>query len=244
VAVASSSLKHALSEAPAPDLNAGTAVTRGSCCMVDPLAHQTELGDLCAQSQLQTPRHCVPGCPVRGAGDWLTAVLLASLTVPGAIHHSVVVVRELEASLRFYRDGLGLELLRDRLVEGDWPALLDAPGRSLRPVFLGAPRVPDEHSGVLELNLFDGDVAEGPPASARRSGFLPLSFFADVESTLDRLACLGLGGSPRRVTQPIPNGQVAIATVRDPDGVLVLLTQTRLPGECVELAGNALDRMI
>jgi glyoxylase I family protein len=155
---------------------------------------------------------------------WLTAVLLASLTVPGAIHHSVVVVRDLEASLRFYRDGLGLELLQDRLVEGDWPGLLDAPGRSLRAVFLGDPRVPDDHSGVLELNLFDGDVEEGPPASARRSGFLLLSFFVDVEATLDRLAGLGLGGSPRRVTQPTPNGQVAIATVHDPDGVLVLLT--------------------
>jgi hypothetical protein len=31
--------------------------------------------------------------------------------VPIGIHHSVVVVRDLEASLRFYRDGLGLDLL-------------------------------------------------------------------------------------------------------------------------------------
>jgi catechol 2,3-dioxygenase-like lactoylglutathione lyase family enzyme len=193
--------------------------------MVAPPAPHTELGGLRGQSQLRAPRHRAPGSPVRAVrAGWLTAVLLASLTVPGAIHHSVVVVRDLEASLRFYRDGLGLELLQDRLVEGDWPGLLDAPGRSLRAVFLGDPRVPDDHSGVLELNLFDGDVAEGPPASARRSGFLLLSFFVDVEATLDRLAGLGLGGSPRLVTQPTPNGQVAIATVRDPDGVLVLLT--------------------
>jgi catechol 2,3-dioxygenase-like lactoylglutathione lyase family enzyme len=193
--------------------------------MVAPPAPHTELGDLRGQSQLRAPRHRAPGSPVRAVRvGWLTAVLLASLTVPGAIHHSVVVVRDLEASLRFYRDGLGLELLQDRLAEGDWPGLLDAPGRSLRAVFLGDPRVPDDYSGVLELNLFDGDVAEGPPASARRSGFLLLSFFVDVEATLDRLASLGLGGSPRRVTHPTPNGQVAIATVRDPDGVLVLLT--------------------
>ena len=193
--------------------------------MVDPRAPRAELGDLRAQSQLRTLRHCVPGSLVRAVrAGWPTAVLVASLTVPGAIHHSVVVVRDLEASLRFYRDGLGLEVMQDRLVEGDWPGLLDAPGRSLRAVFLGDPRVPDDHSGVLELNLFDGDVAEGPPASARRSGFLLLSFFVDVEATLGRLAGLGLGGSPRRVTQPTPNGQVTIATVRDPDGVLVLLT--------------------
>ena len=144
--------------------------------------------------------------------------------MPGAIHHSVVVVRDLEASLRFYRDGLGLELLADRQVDGDWPQLLDAPSRRVRAVFLGDPRVPDDHSGVLELNVFEADVPEGPPASPLRSGFLLLSFFVDVEATLGRLASLGLGGAPRRVTQPTPNGPLTIATVRDPDGLLVLLT--------------------
>ena len=144
--------------------------------------------------------------------------------MPGAIHHSVVVVRDLEASLRFYRDGLGLELLADRQLDGDWPHLLDAPSRRVRAVFLGDSRVPDDHSGVLELNVFDGNVPEGPPASPLRSGFLLLSFFVDVEATLVRLASLGLGGSPRRVTQPTPNGSITIATVRDPDGLLVLLT--------------------
>jgi hypothetical protein len=63
-----------------------------------------------------------------------------------------------------------LELLQDRQVDGDWPGLLDAPSRSLRAVFLGDPRVPDDHSGVLELNLFDGDVAEGLPASWHSTG--------------------------------------------------------------------------
>lgn len=133
-------------------------------------------------------------------------------------------VRDLDASLRFYREGLGLDLLQDRQVEGDWPELLGAPGRNVRAVFLGDPRVPDDHSGVLELNVFDGDVPEGPPAASLRTGFLLLSFFVDVEAALDRLSRLGLGGSPRRVTQPTPNGPVTIATVRDPDGLLVLLT--------------------
>lgn len=143
---------------------------------------------------------------------------------PGGIHHSVVVVRDVEASLRFYRDGLGLDVLADRRVEGDWPALFGAPGRSLRAVFLGDPGVPDDHSGVLELNVYDGDVQEGPPSSPQRSGFLMLSFFVDVEATLARLAGLGLGGSPRQVTQQTPGGPITIATVRDPDGLLVLLT--------------------
>ena len=141
-----------------------------------------------------------------------------------AIHHTVVVVRDIEVSLRFYRDGLGLGLLQDRQVEGDWPDLVDAPSRSLRAVFLGDARVPDNNAGVLELNVFDGDVPAGPPPAPPRTGFFLLSFFVDVEVTLSRLADLGLGGLPRRVTQPTPNGPITIAIVRDPDGLLVLLT--------------------
>ena len=144
--------------------------------------------------------------------------------MPGGIHHSVVVVGDLGASLRFYRDGLGLDVLLDRRVEGDWPGLLDAPTRSLRAVFLGDARVPDDHAGVLELNVFDGVVPAGPPPSPPRTGFFMLSFFVDVDATLSRLAALGLGGPPRRVIQSTPNGPVTVATVRDPDGLLVLLT--------------------
>jgi catechol 2,3-dioxygenase-like lactoylglutathione lyase family enzyme len=51
-------------------------------------------------------------------------LVLNSRTVPTAIHHAVVIVRDLDASLRFYRDGLGLELLQDRQVnvlDGDVP---------------------------------------------------------------------------------------------------------------------------
>ena len=144
--------------------------------------------------------------------------------MPGGIHHAVVVVGDLGASLRFYRDGLGLDVLLDRRVEGDWPGLLDAPTRSLRAVFLGDAGVPDDHAGVLELNVFDGDVPEGPPPSPPRTGFFLLSFFVDIDATLGRLAALGLGGTPRSVTQPSPRGPVTLVTVRDPDGLLVLLT--------------------
>jgi glyoxylase I family protein len=71
-----------------------------------------------------------------------------------------VVVRDLEASLRFYRNGLGLDLLQDRQVDGDWPDLFGAPSRRVRAVFLGDAGVPDDQAGVLELNVFDGGVPD------------------------------------------------------------------------------------
>ncbi len=143
--------------------------------------------------------------------------------MPGGIHHTVVIVRDLDTSLRFYCDGLGLDLLADRQVEGDWPGLFGAATRQLRAVFLGDPGVPDDQAGVLELNVLDG-AAPGPPPAAPQTGLFMMSFFVDVEATLSRLAALGLGGTPRHITQPTPSGPLTIATVRDPDGVLVLLT--------------------
>lgn len=145
--------------------------------------------------------------------------------MPGAIHHSVVVVRDLDDSLRFYHDRIGLEVLFNREVEGDWPALFDGPSRRLRAVFLGEPRVPDVCAGVLELNAFIGaDVPTQPPPERLATGLFMLSFFVDVEATLEKLARLALGGPPRRVTQTTQRGPVTIATVRDPDGVRILLT--------------------
>ena len=134
-------------------------------------------------------------------------------------------VRDLDTSLTFYRDGLGLDVLLDREVEGDWPSLLDGPSRRLRAVFLGDATVPDVTAGVLELNAFVGaEVPTGHPGSHPTTGFFMLSYFVDVEATLKRLADLGLGGPARRVTQATPNGDITIALVRDPDGVRILLT--------------------
>jgi catechol 2,3-dioxygenase-like lactoylglutathione lyase family enzyme len=155
--------------------------------------------------------------------------------VLGAIHHTVLVVRDIDASLHFYHDGLGLDVLRDIQVYGDWPHLFGAPSRILRAVFLGDARVPDQHAGVLELNAFN--IGETERADAPQGAVLPgtpgafmMSFFSDVEKTLGRLGQLGLGGPPRRVLQPTATGEpVSIAAVLDPDGVYVLLISGSIP---------------
>jgi glyoxylase I family protein len=132
-----------------------------------------------------------------------------------SLHHAALCVRDVDASLRFYRDGLGLDVMMDHTFDGDWPTLFAARSGTLRSVFLGDPATPD--AGVVELVAFDGGADDGPPAT----GFFLLSFFVAVDDTLARLHELGLGGPPRRVTQ----GAVAMATVRDPDGVLVELIE-------------------
>jgi glyoxylase I family protein len=141
------------------------------------------------------------------------------------VHHSAICVRDIDESLRFYRDGLGLAVLMDETFEGDWPALFDASSDTLRSVMLGDPDAPQ--AGVVELVVFGRGDVEGPvvdEAGPPASGFFLLSLFVDVDATLSRLAGLGLGGEPRRITQPAPGGAaVAMAVVHDPDGVLVEL---------------------
>jgi catechol 2,3-dioxygenase-like lactoylglutathione lyase family enzyme len=141
-----------------------------------------------------------------------------------AIHHTVIVVGDLDASLRFYVGGLGLEVLRDREVEGDWPSLLGVAATTLRAVFLGKSDIPDDTAGVLELNVFPGGAVRAVPLPSPSAGLFMISYFVDVEATLSRLDKLGLARDVRRVEQATPNGTITLATVRDPDGVAVLLT--------------------
>jgi catechol 2,3-dioxygenase-like lactoylglutathione lyase family enzyme len=149
------------------------------------------------------------------------------------VHHSAIHVRDVATSLRFYRDGLGLHVLMDHEFDGDWRTLFGAPADRLRSVFLGDPAAPD--AGIVELVAFDGDgdgavdddtSASGPP----QPGFFLLSFFVDVDASLDRLSTLGFDAPASRIRVPGPGGDVEMATVRDPDGVLVeLVGATALP---------------
>jgi catechol 2,3-dioxygenase-like lactoylglutathione lyase family enzyme len=138
------------------------------------------------------------------------------------VHHSAICSRDIDASLRFYRDGLGLVVTMDEEFDGDWPTLFGASGSRLRSVFLGDPAVAD--AGFVELVSFVDGMSQGSAwAGAPATGFFLLSFYVDVDATLERLAALGLGREPRRIAVPGPGGDVTMATVRDPYGVVIEL---------------------
>jgi catechol 2,3-dioxygenase-like lactoylglutathione lyase family enzyme len=48
------------------------------------------------------------------------------------VHHTSLVTADMEATLRFWCEGLGFNVLVDTEVEGDWPELFGAPSRRLR----------------------------------------------------------------------------------------------------------------
>jgi catechol 2,3-dioxygenase-like lactoylglutathione lyase family enzyme len=135
------------------------------------------------------------------------------------IHHTAICTRDIESSLRFWRDGLGFAPQMDETFAGDWPTLFRARQPELRSIFLGDPATTD--AGIIELVEFTGGMAEAAPAAPEPAvGFFLVSVYLDVEATLARLSSLGLGGTPTRITLDVG---VQMAVVHDPNGVAVEL---------------------
>ncbi len=149
------------------------------------------------------------------------------------VHHSAICVRDIDLSMRFWCDGLGFEPIMDHAFHGDWPTLLRAPSSTLRAVFLGDPANP--LAGVVELvDLGPVDERTAGDQEHATVGFLLLSVMTDLQAALDRLADLGLGGLPRRITVD----GVDLAVVVDPAGVHVELVDTAAAANLERIAGS------
>jgi glyoxylase I family protein len=135
------------------------------------------------------------------------------------IHHTAICTRDLDASKRFWRDGLGFVEQMDNSFDGDWPTLFNARQPRLRSVFLGDPRT--QAAGLIELVEFAGGIEDaGEPPREPTLGFFLVSVYLEVDPTLARLESLDLGGQPKRIALL---GGVQMAVVHDPNGVAVEL---------------------
>jgi catechol 2,3-dioxygenase-like lactoylglutathione lyase family enzyme len=141
------------------------------------------------------------------------------------VHHTGLCPADLDASLRFYVEGIGLEVLFDVVIDADLAPLLGEHTQKVRTVFLGSRA--NSEAGALELlDLGTGRIANHDAAAgAPQRGLFLVSFNLPVAPALERLAALGLGGQPRRMSTP--TGGLA-ATVIDPDGVMVELLDQSL----------------
>jgi catechol 2,3-dioxygenase-like lactoylglutathione lyase family enzyme len=136
------------------------------------------------------------------------------------LHHAGICCRDLDESLRFYRDGIGLAVLADVVLDADLAPLLGVTTTSVRTVFLGEADRPD--AGIVELLQLGVESVDGaaPQAGTPARGVFLLSLQVNVDDVLARLAEMGVGGTP--LAMPTPGGGKA-ATVVDPDGVMVEL---------------------
>lgn len=146
------------------------------------------------------------------------------------VHHTALWIRaeDVEENLRFYCQGVGLELLMDISVEGDWSYLFKVPYRRLRTIMLGDRE--NVHGGVLELVVYDQPV-DGAEEPVEGSGvddrgaprFLLVSFHTDHDEVLPRLVDLGYDDHSTVVIS-VPAGYCKVVTLRDPNGFMVELS--------------------
>lgn len=137
-----------------------------------------------------------------------------------------VVVSDLDQSLHFYRDVLGLRLINGptpAMTDARWNRVMNTPGAAYRTARLA---IPNELFGI-ELVEFRNDQSKPTTHSHDDPGtsFLNVGFL-DLAPVLERLrashaAVVSAGGLPRSVN---PKGLNAV-WLRDPDGHLVEIMQ-------------------
>jgi len=138
------------------------------------------------------------------------------------IHHTVIRVRDMERSLAYWREGVGLELMMDGEFEGDWPTLFNVPSTSLRSVFLGDA---DRGGGILELVDFGTPGSRQSAADVPPEGLMLVAFQCAIDPVLARLEAMGGEGPLREITAQSARGPVRIVLLEDPNGVRFELTE-------------------
>ena len=138
-----------------------------------------------------------------------------------AVRHVGIVVVDLDRALRFYRDLLGLGVVREMDEGGEYLArLMNLPGASARTVKLAAPG-----GGMVELLRFTSHPgAVGPEPSAAAPGCSHVAFTVpDLEALHERLAAAGVRF--HAPPQTSPDGGARVAYCRDPEGTIVELVE-------------------
>jgi catechol 2,3-dioxygenase-like lactoylglutathione lyase family enzyme len=146
-----------------------------------------------------------------------------------SIFHVGFVVRDLDASIRFYADGLGLRLRHRQTQDNDYTrCLVGYPDASLRIAQFQLPEGEPPESGHI-LELIEYLTPEGSPADLERNttGAGHLAFVVDdIDAMTTSLAALGARplSQPNEITAGINKGGRAVY-LHDPDGITLELVQ-------------------
>jgi len=153
--------------------------------------------------------------------------------VPIDLRRTTLVVRDIDASLAFYRDALGLEVIYDNVIRTPRTADTDeAADRSLRLVFL---RANDDYIGIVGLLEYrkPRKPAVHQGAEPFSTGSIVLLFNAeDLESTFAEARSVPgvrVLSEPELTQYPSYDGSgtisVNVSVLTDPDGFVVELNQ-------------------
>jgi catechol 2,3-dioxygenase-like lactoylglutathione lyase family enzyme len=171
----------------------------------------------------------MPRCLTTVAACLLAALVttpLAAQPVPEAeripvdVRRTTLIVRDVERSLAFWRDGLGLKVVYDRMI--------GQPPNDVRLVLL---RANDEFIGAIGLMERQATKATAPPVTYERAMYGNVIFVVnarDLEQRLERIRQVPgvrFQGETQRIEYPSPDGKgtipVLVTYLWDPDGYFV-----------------------
>jgi len=138
------------------------------------------------------------------------------------VTHIGICVRDMEKSLVFYRDMLGMKVLGDRFTdpgEGGRPHNYRHRRKTRRWVSLS---YGEDATPTLTLTSHPGEEPDGQPILLDQIGITHFSFAVnDVKGLAEELIARGveLAGPMEAFTNP--RGEIRSIYVRDPDGILV-----------------------
>lgn len=156
-----------------------------------------------------------------------------------SIFHVGFVVRDLDASIRFYTEGLGLRLRHRQVQDNDYTRrLVGYEDASLRIAQFQLPEGEPPPSGHV-LELIEYEIPKGGPSDPERNtlGAGHLAFLVDdIETMTSKLTALGATplSEPNDITEGINKGGKALY-LHDPDGATLELLEpapSRIPEEC------------
>ncbi|MGH8011909.1 MAG: VOC family protein [Candidatus Binataceae bacterium] len=148
-----------------------------------------------------------------------------------AVSHIAIGVRDMDKSLRFYRDLLGLEVTLDTMENiGGMKALFAEPKRGQRrAVYLRYEHGP--HTSFIVLSQSPG-ASSGEAIRLDQVGIHHFAFWVDdLRARIERLKEAGvpiLAGPIEAATAAYgepPGGKVLTALFQDPDGIIVQFDQ-------------------
>ncbi|MFH1594003.1 MAG: VOC family protein [Candidatus Omnitrophota bacterium] len=138
-----------------------------------------------------------------------------------AFRHTGIVIFDLDKELHFYRDLLGLRIVKDEVETGPYiDAVLDTKGTRVRTIKMEA-----DTGGLLELLWFGSHLTKREDQSAPYDpGLSHIAFtVSDLNSVYNRLRVKGVcfNSEPMLST----GGFAKVAFCRDPEGNLVELVE-------------------
>jgi catechol 2,3-dioxygenase-like lactoylglutathione lyase family enzyme len=183
--------------------------------------------------------------PLRPSWPAIAAILLAALTsvradpvpdddrIPVDVRRTTLIVRDVDRSLAFYRDALGLRVVYDQVIVR--PGRPEDPPGTERKMRLALLRANDSFVGVVGLLEYTSPRLPDPPDEAKRPGIGQVILVInakDLDQRFERVRGtpgVRVASEPQLTEYPSPDGTgtiaVRVSAVWDPDGYFIELNQ-------------------